>query len=92
VTHDLGSVGTRKLFAWERSDISEQLKPTEVRACCRHVARTRRPRTARRLTFLAVLHAGAACVKLQFDCLSVGVKIELDHGPINAPLMSALGQ
>jgi len=22
----------------------------------------------------------------------VGVKIELDHGPINAPLMSALGQ
>src|SRR5262245_17196001 len=35
---------------------------------------------------------GAACVKLQFDCLSAGVKIELDHGPINAPLMSALGQ
>jgi len=39
-----------------------------------------------------VLQAGAACVKLQVDCLGVGVKIELDHGPINAPSMSALGQ
>src|SRR5215510_15383246 len=38
-----------------------------------------------------VLQPGAACVKLQVDCLGVGVKIELDHGPINAPL-SALGQ
>src|SRR5262249_25738935 len=32
-----------------------------------------------------VLYAGAACVKLQVDCLGVCVKIELDHGPINAP-------
>src|SRR5262249_38589310 len=39
-----------------------------------------------------VLQADAACVKLQVDCLGVGVKIELDHGPINAPSMSALGQ
>src|SRR5262245_65973146 len=39
-----------------------------------------------------VLQAGAACVKLQVDCLGVGVKIELDHGPINAPSMYALGQ
>src|SRR5215471_3089357 len=31
-----------------------------------------------------VLYAGAACVKLQVDCLGVCVKIELDHGPINA--------
>src|SRR5262249_16306561 len=31
------------------------------------------------------LRAGAVCVKLQVDCLGVGVKIELDHGPINAP-------
>src|SRR5262249_8238637 len=38
-----------------------------------------------------VLQAGAACVELQVDCLGGGVKIELDHGPINAPL-SALGQ
>src|SRR5262249_53537113 len=28
---------------------------------------------------------GAACVKLQVDCLRVRVKIELDHGPISAP-------
>ena len=35
---------------------------------------------------------GAACVKLQVDCLGVGVKIELDHGPITAPSTSALGQ
>src|SRR5262249_27698971 len=33
----------------------------------------------------AMLFAGAACVKLQVDCLGLGVKIELDHGPINAP-------
>src|SRR5215471_18550453 len=33
-----------------------------------------------------------ACVKLQVDCLRVRVKIELDHGLINSPLMSALGQ
>src|SRR5262245_58433958 len=32
-----------------------------------------------------VLYAGAACVKVQVDCLGVGVKIELDHGLINAP-------
>ena len=31
-----------------------------------------------------MLYAGAACVKLQVDCLGVCVKIELDHGPINA--------
>src|SRR5262249_39861751 len=31
------------------------------------------------------LRASAVCVKLQADCLGVGVKIELDHGPINAP-------
>src|SRR5262245_19108048 len=39
-----------------------------------------------------VLYAGAACVKFQVDCLGVGIKIELDHGPINAPqmVMSAL--
>src|SRR5262249_47719431 len=30
------------------------------------------------------LYAGAACVKLQVDCPRVSVKIELDHGPINA--------
>src|SRR5262249_35533962 len=39
-----------------------------------------------------LLHAGAACVKLQVDCQRVRVKIELDHGPINSPLMFALSQ
>ena len=39
-----------------------------------------------------LLHAGPACVKLQVDCQRVRVKIELDHGPINSPLMFALSQ
>src|SRR5215470_5024707 len=38
------------------------------------------------------LRVKAVCVKLQVDCLGVGVKIELDHGPINAPLRPLLGQ
>src|SRR5262245_35860397 len=41
------------------------------------------------------LYAGAACVKLQVDCPRVSVKIELDHGPINAtscPLWVKSGQ
>jgi hypothetical protein len=31
------------------------------------------------------LRASAVCVKLQVGCLGVGVEIELDHSPINAP-------
>src|SRR5215467_1129190 len=49
---------------------------------------------ARRSTLNAtttVRHAHP-CLKLKANCLSVGVKIELDHGPIYAPSMSALGQ